>query len=89
MDKERRMIPFVLLAISLGFIILATAIITENITLSYLSSLIISVTGIYLLTNGLLAIDNWMIKSLAVIMLGVGVYVMIMASYETLSVEDN
>ena len=71
------MFPFLLLFIGLVFIILVFSVFYLDETFVYISSMMVIIIGVYVMIYGLLDINNWFVKSLSTVFMGIGLYTLV------------
>jgi len=76
--------PIVLYLIFLGFILLMLGVFTEQEWLGFLGSILLFVSGIYLMIYGLNTVVNLYTRIVGIVLIGIGVVFMIISSYENL-----
>lgn len=79
------MIPFVILFIIIAVAVFLLSVSTYEPFFVYMSSIIITLCGIYILVNGLLEFNNWLTNAFGTLLVGSGMYVMVMASLSQIS----
>jgi len=83
------MIPFVILFILIAFIFFIVTLVISDNYLLYFSSIILTLVGIYTMTNGLLNLNDWFTQSLSVVFIGIGMYVMVTSSLNLLNLDED
>ena len=80
------MMPFFPLFMIFSLIVLIFSLFYLDYSFVYLSSIIMVLLGIYSMVNGILDLNNWFTRSLSAVFIGIGLYVMIVVSLN--SIED-
>lgn len=79
------MFPFIILFLVFVFVIFLVSVFWMDTIFVYITSMILILLGIYTMSNGILDLNNWFTQAVSVVFLGIGMYVIVVSSLETLA----
>lgn len=77
-------ISLIIVVAAIMWAILVLSIFNEDKNLAFISGLLFAIFGIYVMINGINTINDWFTRSIAFVSIGLGIYIFIVAAYETL-----
>lgn len=83
--NEKMIITAIIVILALALIFLIIGIWKQDFNFGFLSGFLFVIIGIYIFTTGLPSFDNFVSNSLAIILMGLGAYILFRASVDSLN----
>lgn len=77
------MIPYIYLIVFVGFALIALAFNLKEYAIGAFGSMLLMAIGVYIIGYGLTSVTNFITQTFAIILIGVGAYVLIRGAFET------